>query len=112
MIAGKVAGSGRDEDRHPEIARAAWLASVIVATAHGHALLLLDGTRRDPRHLLGGDALDFWRVEAMPNGQWYHGLSPCTRRRAVASPDGVLGRDGGAGVVGRRVLVLGDLRRW
>ncbi len=62
-----LAGSGLDKDRHPEIARAAQpigtaflspaaeltggdqaaaarLVSVIVATAHGHAMLLLDGT--------------------------------------------------------------------
>jgi AcrR family transcriptional regulator len=62
-----LAGSGLDKDQHPEIARAAQsigtaflfpaaklaegdqaatarLASAIVATAHGHAMLLLDGT--------------------------------------------------------------------
>ena len=62
-----LAGSGLDKDRHPEIARAAQpisaaflspaaelaggdqaaaarLVSVIVATAHGHAALMLDGT--------------------------------------------------------------------
>jgi AcrR family transcriptional regulator len=62
-----LAGSGLDKDRHPEIGRAARLigaafmspaaelaggdqaaaarlVSVIVATAHGHAMLMLDGT--------------------------------------------------------------------
>jgi AcrR family transcriptional regulator len=62
-----LAGSGLDKDRHPEIGRAAQLigaafmspaaelaggdqaaaarlVSVIVATAHGHAMLMLDGT--------------------------------------------------------------------
>ncbi len=62
-----LAGSGLDKDRHPEIARAAQsigtaflspaaelaggdqaaaarLVSAIVATAHGHAMLMLDGT--------------------------------------------------------------------
>jgi AcrR family transcriptional regulator len=62
-----LAGSGLDKDRHPEIARAAMpigaaflspaaelaegdqavaarLVSAIVATAHGHAMLMLDGT--------------------------------------------------------------------
>jgi AcrR family transcriptional regulator len=62
-----LAGAGLDKDRHPEIARAAQpigaaflspaadlaggdqaaaarLVSVIVATAHGHATLMLDGT--------------------------------------------------------------------
>ena len=34
------------------------------------------------------------------------------RRRAVVLPDGVLGWEGGAETGGRRVLVLGYLRRW